>query len=199
MLSHAAPALAALALAVIAFGSAARADDPSWLASPVVLEATRRAVLHAALDDAPLRSLARRVRAAGWMPELSADVTRGLNANTVVVTSAADRAALTESMAFSVHLRFHLDRVVFDPHETGLARASAARAEQRIAVERMVIDLLAQLERLRVRAAAPTASRDRAADADATVEAARLEVTLEVLTGGPARALLALAPSPRPP
>ena len=184
----------AFALSMLVAGRPARADDPSWLASPVVLEATRRAVLHAALDDAPLRSLARRVRAAGWIPEVSADVTRGVNANAIVVTSGSDRLGLAETLAFTVRVRFNFDRLMFDGHEAGIERLAALRAEHRLALERTVIDLLARLEVLRLASATHAPGPPAPPDVDARVETARLEVTLEVMTGVEARSLLALAP-----
>lgn len=181
--------LAALLVALLA--SPASADEPSWLSSPVVWEATRRAVLRAGLDDAPVRSLARRARAAAWLPEVSLHAARGLGANSTLVTNASDRLAIAESLTLDVRLRFDLDRLLFDSQEVTLLRLADQRAEQRLALERGVIDLLARREALRLRMAA--ADPEGPPDIDAIVERARLEASLELLTGVSGAALLALA------
>lgn len=189
-----------VALLVALVAPTARAEDPSWLSSPVVLEATRRAVLRAGLDDAPVRSLARRARAAAWLPQVSLHVARGLGANSTVVTNVNDRLAVAESLTLDVRLRFDLDRLVFDGHEVTLLRLAAQRAEQRMSLERSVVDLLARREALRLRLAA--ADPEAPPDVDALVERARLEASLELLTGASAAALLALderSPATSPP
>ena len=145
-MTRSAASLFALVLALLA-ASPAAADDVSWLSSPVVWEATRRAVLRAGLDDAPVRSLARRARAAAWLPEVSLHAARGLGANSTLVTNVNDRLAIAESLTFDVRLRFDLDRLLFDGHEVTLLRLSAQRAELRLALERSVIDLLALADR----------------------------------------------------
>ncbi|MDB4930214.1 MAG: hypothetical protein JWM10_2698 [Myxococcaceae bacterium] len=181
--------LAVAALAALLVAPAARADEVSWLASPVVWEATRRAALRAGLDDAPVRSLARRARAAAWLPTVSLHATRGLGANSTLVTSANDRLAIAESLSFDVRLSFDLDRLLFDGHEVTLLRLAAQRAEQRMALERAVIELLARREALRLRPVDPDAPPDVAV----LVERARLEASLELLTGLSAVELLAAA------
>ena len=192
-MTRSAASLFALVLALLA-ASPAAADDVSWLSSPVVWEATRRAVLRAGLDDAPVRSLARRARAAAWLPEVSLHAARGLGANSTLVTNVNDRLAIAESLTFDVRLRFDLDRLLFDGHEVTLLRLSAQRAELRLALERSVIDLLARREALRLRLAA--AAPEAPPDIDALVERARLEASLELLTGVSGAALLALADRP---
>jgi hypothetical protein len=181
--------LVALLVALVA--PMARADEVSWLCSPVVWEATRRAVLRAGLDDAPVRSLARRARAAAWLPEVSLHAARGLGANSTLVTNVNDRLAIAESLTLDVRLRFDLDRLLFDGHEVTLLRLSAQRAEQRLALERAVIDLLARREALRLRMAA--VDPEAPVDVDAVVERARIEASLELLTGLSGPELLALA------
>jgi hypothetical protein len=184
------PLLALLSALLVVFAAhPARADEVSWLASPVVWEATRRAVLRAGLDDAPVRSLARRARAAAWLPDVSLHAARGLGANSTVVTNVNDRLAIAESLSFDVRLSFDLDRLLFDGHEVALLRLAAQRAAQRLALERSVIDLLARREALRLREAAV----DPAAppDIDALVERARLEASLELMTGRSSLELLA--------
>jgi hypothetical protein len=183
------------ALAALLVAPVARADEVSWLASPVVWEATRRAVLRAGLDDAPVRSLARRARSAAWLPTVSLHGARGIGANSTVVASANDRLALAESLSFDVRLSFDLDRLLFDGHEVALLRLAAQRAEQRMALERAVVDLLARREALRLRPVDPDAPPDVAA----LVERARLEASLELLTGLSAVELLATAVPTSPP
>jgi hypothetical protein len=191
-----------LSLLVALLARPARADDVSWLASPVVWEATRRAVLRAGLDDAPVRSLARRSRSAAWLPTVSLHAARGLGANSTLVTNVNDRLAIAESLSFDVRLSFDLDRLLFDGHEVALLRLAAQRAAQRMGLERTVIDLLARREAVRLREAA--AAPGAAPDAEALVERARLEAELELLTGRSAAELLAAAlparapPTPRP-
>jgi hypothetical protein len=177
------------ALLVVLAAPSARADEVSWLASPVVWEATRRAVLRAGLDDAPVRSLARRARAAAWLPDVSLHTARGLGANSTVVTNVNDRLAIAESLSFDVRLSFDLDRLLFDGHEVALLRLAAQRASQRLALEGSVVDLLARREALRLREAAVDLSAPP--DIDALVERARLEASLELMTGRSAVELLA--------
>lgn len=177
------------ALLVVLAAPSARADEVSWLASPVVREATRRAVLRAGLDDAPVRSLARRARAAAWLPDVSLHAARGLGANSTVVTNVNDRLAIAESLSFDVRLSFDLDRLLFDGHEVALLRLAAQRASQRLALEGSVVDLLARREALRLREAAVDPSAPP--DIDALVERARLEASLELMTGRSAVELLA--------
>lgn len=184
-----------LALLVALSPSQALADGASWLSSPVVWEATRRAVLRAGLDDAPVRSLARRARTAAWLPAVSLHAARGLGANSTVVTNVNDRLAVAESLTFNVRLRFDLDRLLFDRNEVAVLRLAARRADERLELERRVVDLLARREALRLRAAA--AGPEAPPDLDAIVERARLEAMLELLTGVSGAHLLALA-TPRP-
>jgi len=177
------------ALLVVLAAPSARADEVSWLASPVVWEATRRAVLRAGLDDAPVRSLARRARAAAWLPDVSLHAARGLGANSTVVTNVNDRLAIAESLSFDVRFSFDLDRLLFDGHEVALLRLAAQRTAQRIALEHSVIELLARREALRLREAAVDPGAPP--DIDALVERARLEASLELMTGRSAVELLA--------
>ena len=192
-MTRSAASLFAFVVALFA-ASAAAAEDVSWLSSPVVWEATRRAVLRAGLDDAPMRSMAHRARAAAWLPELSLHAARGLGANSTLVTNVNDRLAIAESLTVDVRLRFDLDRLVFDGHEVTLLRLSAQRAELRLALERSVIDLLARREALRLHLA--VAGPQAPVTIDSLVERARLEASLEILTGMSGAALLALADRP---
>lgn len=175
-----------------ASGSEARADGPSWLSSPVVREAARRAVLRAGLDDGVVRSLANRARTAAWLPSVSLHVARGLGANSTVVTNASDRLALAESLSFDVRLSFDLDRLLFDGHEVAVQRLAAQRATQRMALERSVVELLARLEALRLRAEVAEP------DVEARVQRARYEAELELRTGVAPESLLALGRPERP-
>ena len=107
------------------------------------------------------------------------------------IANASDRLAIAESLTLDVRLRFDLDRLLFDSQEVTLLRLADQRAEQRLALERGVIDLLARREALRLRMAA--ADPEAPPDIDAIVERARLEASLELLTGVSGAALLALA------
>ncbi len=170
--------------------SAARADEVSWLSSPVVWEASRRAVQRAGLDDAPVRSLASRARSAAWLPTVSLHAARGLGANSTLVTNTNDRLAIAESLSFDVRLSFDLDRLLFDGHEVALLRLAAQRAAQRAALERSVVEVLARLEALRLRA--PPVGTEAPVDVEAMVARGRAEAELELLTGVSGDALRAL-------
>ncbi len=175
--------------------SVACADEVSWLSSPVVWEASRRAVLRAGLDDAPVRSLAARARSAAWLPTVSLHAARGLGANSTLVTNTNDRLAVAESLSFDVRLSFDLDRLLFDGHEVAVLRLAAQRAAQRAALERSVVEVLARLETLRLRA--PPAGTEAPVDVEATVARARAEAELELLTGVSGDALQAVGRSAR--
>lgn len=175
------PLLVAITLA---FGTTAYADPPSWLDPAVVAEAARRAVARAGLDDEPMRSLARRARLAALLPNVTVRVARGTGlTSTQYSTATNDRLATDDSLVFDLRVSLALDRLVFDAHEVALVRYQLQRARERQALEAAVLDLLAQLEAIRLSPAPP------ASDVDATaarlVAERRLRARLELLTGRP--------------
>lgn len=154
-----------------------RADPPSWLDRAVVAEVTRRAVRHARLDDDDLRAMASRARGGGWLPRVTVRVARGFGAtSTQYAVSQGDRVATDDSLLLDLRVSLALDRVLFDPHEVQLLRASAQRAAQRRELEATVVELLARLEQLR--RAGPLSDED-----PRVVERLRLRARLEQLTG----------------
>lgn len=162
----------------------AHADPPSWLDPAVVAEASRRAVVHAGLDDEPARSLARRARVAALLPNITVRVARGMGATSTQYTSATnDRLLTDDSLVFDLRVSLALDRLVFDGHEVALFRYQLQRARERQALEATVLDLLAQLEAIRLSPPPPPTDTDAAAAR--VVAERRLRARLELLTGRP--------------
>lgn len=179
-----------LALGALLVPALSLADPPSYLDRAVVAEASRRAIERAGLGADVVPSLVRRARLAAWLPDLSVRVARGTGlALTQLSENPNDRLLASDSLTVDVRATLSLDRVVFSPQEPALWRNEQARAERRMSLEALIVDLLAHLELLaRQRLARPsTAPADPAAD----VDFARTRARIELLTGLSLDALLA--------
>lgn len=158
------------------------ADPPSYLDRAVVAEATRRAVARAGLGADVVPSLVRRARNAALLPDLTVRIARGTGlAFTQLSDNPNDRLLASDSLTVDVRASFSLDRLVFAPQEPSLLRSELTRTERRMALEALIVDLLAHLELLaRRRAALPQGSSH---DLDADVDFARTRARVELLTG----------------
>lgn len=175
-------ACTALPLILVAPASA-HADPPSYLDRGLVTEAVRRAVARAGLGSEVTQDLARRARAAGWMPRLTVQMTHGRGTTTTVQTNyfTTDRENIGDSFRLNVGVVFSFDRLLFDPHEVTIARVEMERDQRRHALEREVIDLLATMEQ--ARHVLRTAERTSPEGMRAELEFTRARARLEALTG----------------
>lgn len=163
--------------------SDARADPPAFLDRAIVAAATRRAIARAGLLPDHTRDLAGRARTAGLLPQLSLRVMRGIGASAAVNSAlpASDRVASDDSLVIDLRAHFQLDRLVFDHSEVMLERIEVARGDRRDAMEREVIEQLAQLSRASHVLA--TVDPDSNEAFEAHLATARARARLEALTG----------------
>ena len=150
---------------------------------PSLAALSSAALRSSALEPARMRSLLRRARVAGLLPQVIVRVGRGAYDSVRNADSLDATMLSSDTLRYDITLRFSLDRLIFDAHELRAAEAAARMAEHRVALLERIAALWSERRRLD---ASPPALFSTTSASDPTDDARCTELTtqLDVLTGG---------------
>jgi hypothetical protein len=153
---------------------------------PTVAEVQRAAVRRAEAEPTLVRSWVRRVRRAGWLPEvqgaLAIDGQR--NRSTDSEAGTPDRLGQTRSrkLGYDIKLSWDLGRLIFDPNELKVSREAQRVSELRDQIVAHVTRLYFERRRLQLLSRLRSPGTVRAA-LERRLRIAELTAILEALTG----------------
>ncbi len=153
-----------------------------YRSEPSIEVILRAAIAAPALDPERARDALERARISGLLPQLRADVRRGVGLDLSALQSSTGERSLWSSddtLTFSGGLTFQLNRLLYAPEEGSLLRERRALEESRFAMLTQVVHLYFERRRLQL-------ERDLTGRTDVSIELriAEVEALLDLFTNG---------------